>query len=155
MIPITVCCVAGRFGTVNVSALLGRKLDFEVLVPLAPERQARQPVFAIDGLPGSSPLIRRKDAGGAIKIRALDGAADAAGRNQDPRIIADALVLPHIVAGHEHQLAIALCKPHGRAHGGAVLAEGGERDVFLTVNLSGDGHQICIPGLRGLVYHGD
>ena len=144
-----------RFGTARISASLGRNLDFEVLVLLAPKRQPRQPVFAIDGLLGSGPLAGWKDAGGAVEVPPGDFTAYRAWRNQDARIVADPLVLSHVVARHENQLALVLGKPHRRANGSAVLAKGCERDVFLAAEFGWNRHQMCIPRLRGRVQRGE
>ena len=68
VILITVQRVGDRFETARILVQLRGKLDFEILVLLAPKWQARHPVFAVDGLPSSGPFAGRKYAGGSVEI---------------------------------------------------------------------------------------
>ena len=68
--------------------------DLQKFVLAAPERQSRQPVFAIDQLLGRGPLLPREDVRRRGKIGSRYFAANSARRNLYLRIISYAPVLP-------------------------------------------------------------
>src|SRR6267154_4850912 len=128
------CCGHARYGMSTCD------FDFQVLVLLAPERQPGQPVFAMNGLFSPFPLIGRKHTRVSSKVRPGDLPFHVTKRNFDSRIVADAFVLPRIIARHEDELVVALGKPDRSANSSAILATGGEGNVLLVVDGGGDGH---------------
>ena len=114
--------------------------DLEVSVGVAPKQgDTSEPVFCVDQPANASKIFRRQDADGCREFRAGDLSADGAGSDFDLRVVADALVLSQLAAGHEVEFVIVFGKPNGRVHGNARLPEGGEADVTLAVNFCGDG----------------
>ena len=106
-------------------------------------------MFAFDGLAGFGPLFRGQNASVSGEVWPGDLAANGAGRHGHIRIVANALVLPGVVAGHEVKLAIQFGEPERRAHRRAVLAKGGQRYVFLAMDFRGNAHRICFSRTRG------
>jgi len=107
------------------------------------QRQTRSPVLAIDGLTGVGMLFWRQNANRSRKRRAGDPASNGAWRHLDLRIVANALGLAQVAAGHDIEFVAVLAEPYRSRDGSAVLAEGGERYIFLAVdgrgNCSGHG----------------
>lgn len=99
---------------------------------------AGKPIFAVNGLASVSKLLQPQKPGRAGEIGASDLAAHSAGSNADLRIIADALALAHVAASHDVEPVALFAEPDGRTHSGAILAEGGERDVLVAADLGGD-----------------
>lgn len=117
---------SGRLHADNTIVRSVADLDLQILVLLAPKRQSRQPIFPVDGLPGSAAVGRRDDPRASGEIGPGDLATNSAGRNHYPRIVADTLVFPRIVARHKDELALALGKPDRRTNRSPVFPEGCE-----------------------------
>src|SRR5579871_6240652 len=111
------------------------KSDFEVSIGAAPDqRDARQPILSIDGLPRMRVLFGGKDARRGGELRPGNFPANRALRHGDARIVADALGLAHVAAGHDIKLAGVFAKPDWRGDFGAVLAKSSQRNVLLPAN---------------------
>ena len=119
--------------------------NFEVLILAAPEGQTCHPVFSIDQLLCSRPLLARKDASHTLEIRAGYGTAHRAWCNHNFRVVANSPVLPGIVAGHDVELAVTFGEPKRGSHGRPALAERRQRDVFLAGNFPWDRHRVIVP----------
>ena len=84
-------------------------------------------------------VSRWQDVGGCGRLRPGDLSADRAGRNPHLRIVANPFGFAHVAARHDVEPAIFFSEPHWSSDGGAVLAEGFEGNIFLTLNRCGYG----------------
>ena len=68
------------------------------------------------------------------------------------RIVADALCLAQIAARHDVELVAVFSEPYRRCHLTPILAERGERDIFLAANGCWDipGHADILTLASGL-----
>src|SRR5512135_3197106 len=105
--------------------------DFHKDIVLAPERQPHQPILPLQRPPGGGKLLGRKNPGPPFRVRPGDAPARRARGHQHARVIADALVLPRIIARHHVEPALLPGKPKRRAHRLPVLAKAGQAQVFL------------------------
>src|SRR5215469_17408292 len=119
---------------------LCRDLDFQEFVVFTPEGQPHQPVLAAEDTLGFGPLGLGQNASAAGGLWTGDFAADGAGGNLNLRIVADALVLPGVIASHKIESAVAFREPNGRGDGGAVLAECGKGEILASSERRGDCH---------------
>jgi hypothetical protein len=125
-----------------------QQADFQVHIVLAPqERDSRQPVFSLEGLPGMRPIRRRQDPRRSRKFRPGHFAADGARRNLYPRIVSHPLGFPGVITGHHVKLVIFLAKPYRRGYRLAALAVCDQADVALPLKRCRETHRrIVLPG---------
>jgi len=147
---------SGRFSRTPNSeqrTALGGGRNLNVRVSITPEEwDAGEPILCLDGVPHAGGVFDRQDAGRGRKFRAGDFSANRAGSDFDLRIIADALDLAELAVRHEVEFVALFREPDGCGDGDSGFAEGGERDVFLSVDRTGDGHgHIVINAGRGIV----
>ena len=109
--------------------------NFDIGVSSAPQqRQARQPVLAINELPCAGVFFSWQNACYCGGFRARNFASNGARRHPNLRIVSDSLVLAGNRPRHYVKLAILFTEPDCGRNRGAVLAERGERNVFLAAN---------------------
>ena len=119
--------------------------NLDVHVLLAPKGgNSRQPVLLFDRCLCERPIVGREYARRGRELRTGDFAPHGARCNSHLRIIPDALVFPGVAARLHLQLVISFSKPDGRCLSVTDLAEGGEADVFLALNVARDGHRYIV-----------
>lgn len=118
----------------------GKTGDFQVNILFAPDGKAGGPVFSVDGFTGPGPIFGRKNAGRGGKLGAVRFAAHRAGGNAHLRVVADALELSRVAAGHHVEFAFFFSEPDGGGDGGASLAKSGQQDVLVPVEFGRDRH---------------
>ena len=124
---------------IRLMGLASAEADFDVRIRARPDqRDTRHPIFAVERLAGALVFFGRQNPRGGCKLRARDLSTERAGRDSHLGIIAQALRLSHIAASHHVELATVLPKPHWSWDAGAILAERGERDIFLILDRCGD-----------------
>ena len=79
-------------------------------------------------------FLGRQDPRQSRDLRPRQFPPDRAGSNRYPRIVAHALHLARIAAGHHVQFVAVFSKPHWRRDLCPVLSERAERDVSLAVD---------------------
>jgi hypothetical protein len=125
--------------------------DLEVRVAVAPqERETGEPVFGFDCLAGAGELFGTQEADGCREFGAGDFSPDGARRDLDVRVVADALALSQFAVGHEAEFVVIFGKPDRRVHRHAIFPEGGETDVTLAMDFSGNGHADIVNSLKPL-----
>jgi len=87
--------------------------------------------------PGNRFLFTIEDAGLALDPVAGDPSAHPAGGKPDLRLVADTFELAGIAARHHIQLTRTLGEPYRGTHLLSAAPEGGQANVFLTVQLRG------------------
>ncbi len=114
--------------------------DLEVSVGVAPEQgDTSKPVFCVDQPAHAGRLLGGKNTNRSGEFGSGDLSAHGAGSDPDLRMVADALVLSQLAAGHEVKFVVVFGKPDGRVHSSSTLPEGSEADVTLAVDRGGDG----------------
>jgi hypothetical protein len=112
-----------------------RKSDLQISIGPAPnQRQARHPIFSVNGLARVSMFFRRQNPGQRCVFRSSHFSADGARRDAHLRVVANTLCLAHIAARHDVELVAIFSEPHRRSNRFAALAKGGEGDIFLAPN---------------------
>jgi hypothetical protein len=121
---------------------LSRRCNLNVSIRIPPEkRQLRQPVLGINRAPDECCIFDRQNARRSRKFRSGNFPANRAGSDFDLRIISNPLHLAKLAARHKDKRAAFFGEPDRRVNGRSSFAERGERDIFLSVNRSGDGHR--------------
>jgi len=114
---------------------------FDIYVLLAPDRQPRQPVLAINSLSCLRPVFRRKDAARSLELWPSHLAANCARRNPHLGIIAQPLTLSRIRTAHHIDLSPGFAEPDRCRYRRTILAECGHEYVLPALDLSRDRHQ--------------
>ena len=123
------------------TALCSRR-DLNVRIRIPPEkRQPRQPVLRINRPPHACCIFDRQNARRGRKFRSGDFPADRAGSDFHLRVISNPLHLAKLAARHKNKLVALLGEPDRCVDRRPGFAERGERNIFLSVNRSGDGHR--------------
>ena len=116
--------------------------DLEIGVGAIPnKRNASGPVFAINGASGGCELVPGKYAGGRAKFRPRNFSTYRAGRDFYLWVIANAFELSHVTASHNIKLVILFSEPNWSRNSDPGFAEGGEGNVFLSMNFWGNWHK--------------
>ena len=124
--------------------------DLNVCIRIPPEEwHPRQPVFGSNRAPHPRSIFDRQNACRRGKFRPGDFSANRAGSNLDLRVIANTLHLAEFAVRHEAEFVAFFSEPDGGGNGNAGLAEGGKRDVFLSMDRSGDGHRHIVINADG------
>jgi hypothetical protein len=120
---------------------LPRRRDLNISIRIPPqERQSRQPVLVANRAPHTRRIFDRQNSGCRAKFRPRNSPANCARRNFNLRVIPYPLHLAKLAIRHEVQLVALFCEPDRRRHRDPGFTKGGERNIFLSVNRSGDGH---------------
>jgi hypothetical protein len=80
----------------------------------------------------------RQDAGCRCELLPRNLSPDRAGCNFHLGIVADALRLSHVAAGHDVELVAVFSEPYWRGDANSCLSKRGERDVFLSCDWGRD-----------------
>ena len=112
-----------------------RKVDLQIRIRPAPEqRQPGCPILSVNGLPRAGMFFRRQNARRCREFRPNHFPPHARGSDRNLGIVANALRLAHIAARHHVQLVTVFPEPYWGRDLCPVLAERGERHVFLAAD---------------------
>lgn len=124
--------------------------DLDICIGVTPQkRQTSEPVLGVDRATDAAVPIDGQNARRGRELRAGDLSPDGAGGDLDARVIAKAFDLAQLAVGHEIELAIVFGEPDRGVDRHSGFAEGGKRDVFLSVNFGGDWHVCRCHQLKG------
>ena len=116
-------------------------IDLDVNVLLAPdEGNSRQPVLLLDCLASAGPVFGRQYERSGLEFRASDFTSNTARSDSHLGLVPDALVFARIASSHHVNFVVIFPEPDRGRHGDPTLTEGHKADVFLALNLAGDGH---------------
>src|SRR5262249_13098606 len=102
------------------------KLDFEILILTAPERQARQPILSVHGILRDFLFTSIKNASAAGKFRAGDLAPHIAWRHFNTRIVSNSLEFSRIAARFYVDLSTSISEPDWGVNSRSILTKGCE-----------------------------
>lgn len=80
----------------------------------------------------------REDAGRGCELCSRNFSPNGAGGNFHLGVVADALRLSHVAAGHDVKLVAVFSEPYGRGDASTRLAERGQRNIFLSCDWGRD-----------------
>jgi hypothetical protein len=120
------------------------RFNLQIHVALAPPWHPRQPIFSSHGSASSWTLFRRQNPRRRIKFRPGNLSAYGAGSYFHFRIVPYPFALSRIVVAHHVELAALFTEPHRRKDRHAILAEGCQRNIFLSCNLGRYGHEYIV-----------
>ena len=98
----------------------------------------RQPVFPGDRFSRSREVFGREKARGRGKLLTRDFSSHGTWRDLNPRIVANALDLPHLADGHDVELAVFFPEPHWSGDARSGLAKRCQGNIFATLDQERD-----------------
>jgi len=121
-----------------------RRFNFQIHVAFPPPRHPRQPIFSADGSASSWTFFGRQNPRRRLKFRPGNLSPDRAGSYFYFRIVPYPFALSRIVVAHDVELAAVFAEPHRCGYRYTILAEGRQRNIFLSCNLGRYGHEYIV-----------